>query len=281
MSFAVCGLAATSLAAAETLVLPAASEWQYREFEDRCRASREFGDGEDRTMLWIEQGGLEPIYNLTLIGRPLRHPYGGGVHVQFGQQPEFIRSYIAAQSSKGRPVLTMYGVTVVQPRLERDEDSPAPDLGFEIGDANDITTLDLRTSIVQPIRLKIGPMLEPLGVLGLCGAKISGILTDAGRPLTAEAKPPVPIDSDQWLTAADYPAYLVRSGMEGNIHIRLTVNREGRASSCFVIESNKPQLFDDAVCLGVLRRARFEPARNAKGEPVPSYYSYAVSFTVS
>ncbi|WP_157696461.1 energy transducer TonB [Porphyrobacter sp. CACIAM 03H1] len=267
--------------AAERLLLEPASPWQLREYEDRCRASREFGEGEQRTTLWIEQGGLEPIYNVTLIGQPLRNPYGAGIHVRFGENPEFIRSYIAAESSKGRPVLTMYGVTVRQPKMQRDGDEEAPDLGFDIGDANAITTLDLRTSIRQPIRLAIGPMLETFGVLGLCGAKLSGILSEAGRPLTGEAKPPVAIKPDSWLTAVDYPGWLARAQMEGRVTVRLTVDREGRASSCFVTESNKPQLFDDAVCLGLMKRARFEPARNAAGEPVASYYFHGISFTMS
>ena len=269
-------------AAAETLVLAPTSEWRFREYEDKCRASRSFGTGEDATTLWIEQGGVEPLYNLTLIGRPLRNPYGNGVHVRFGEQPEFIRSYIAAKSSKGRPVLTMYGVTVSQPdELARDIDSAAPAIGFDIGDANAITTLDLRTSIPQPLRLELGPMLEPFGTLGLCGAKLSAILSEAGRPLNGEAKPPVPIAPDTWLTSADYPAYLVRAEMEGRLLIRITVNREGKPSSCFVTQSNKPQLFDDTVCLGVLKRARFEPARNAQDEPVASYYFYAITFKLS
>lgn len=274
-------LAASAAAAAETLVMAPASDWQFREFEDRCRASRDFGEGENRTTLWIEQGGVEPNFNLTLIGRPLRNPYGGGVHIRFGEEPEFIRSYITAKSSKGRPVLTMYGLTTSQPQLEREGGSPVPGTGFDVGKAGKITTLSLRTSIVQPIRLELGSMLEPFGVLGLCGAKLSGVLSEAGRPLTGEATPPVAIDSDSWLKPSDYPAYLVNAGMEGRVLVRITVNRAGKASSCFVTESNKPQLFDDAVCLGVLKRARFDPARNAKGEPVASYFFYEVNFTIS
>ncbi len=102
-------------AKADDLVLAPSTEWRYREFDDRCRASRVFGAEEDRTTLWIEQGGEESIYNLTLIGRPLRNPYGRGVRIQFGEDPEIIRSFIPATSSRGRPVMRMYGVTVIQP----------------------------------------------------------------------------------------------------------------------------------------------------------------------
>lgn len=274
-SAALCG---APVQADDRLTLSPSSDWRFREYEDRCRASRAFGEGKNRTTLWIEQGGAEPNYNLTLIGRPMRHPYGAGIHIQFGDEPETIRSYISAKSSKGRPVLRMYGVNFVQPRLEKDEDSPAPAVGVNAERLDAIDALRLRSAIPEPIELETGSMSEPYAFLNICGAKLGALLSEAGRPLSSEASPPVPIDSDDWLRNKDYPAYLARARMEGVLTARLTVSKTGKTSSCFVVESNKPQLFDDAVCLGLMRRARFEPALDASGEPVPSYFFYTVTF---
>ncbi|WP_299195615.1 TonB family protein [uncultured Erythrobacter sp.] len=280
----IAGLAASSPAPAHAedgLTLEPSSDWRLREYEDRCRVSRSFGEGEDRTTLWIEQGGQEPNYNVTLIGRPLRHPYGGGVHIQFGEQPEAIRSYISAESSRGRPVLMMYGVMLapLDPELERGEDIAPTDLAFDHELAESIETLRMRTSIVEPLRLELGPMGEPLAFLNQCGLKISALLSEAGRALTGEATPPIPIESARdWIRDGDYPNYLIAAQMQGRLTVRLTVNAAGRPSSCFVTQSNKPQLFDDAVCLNLMKRAEFEPARNAAGEPVASYYFTNVTF---
>ena len=286
LSAAAMGLAgavfpSVSVQAEEGLTLSPSSEWRFREYDDRCRASRTFGEGKNLTTLWIEQGGEETNYNLTLIGRPLRHPYGGGVRIQFGDEPETIRSYISAKSSKDRPVLRMYGVTLVQPQLEKDKDSAAPDISIDAERLDAIDTLRMRTSIVEPLQLQIGSMSEPYAFLNICGAKLSVLLSEAARPLSKEASPPVAIDSDEWLRSRDYPPYLVQAGMGGKLTARLTVNKAGKASSCYVIETNKPQLFDDAVCLGLMRRARFEPARDASGDPVASYFFYAVTFEVT
>jgi TonB family protein len=271
--------AAPSPASAEDrLVLAPAGDWQFSEYDDRCRVAREFGAGEDRTTLWIEQGGIEPNYNVTLIGRPLRHPYGGGVHVRFGDEPEFIRSYVSAKSSRGRPVLMMYGLRINRERPERGQVRKGNEMEFDIGRAADVTSLNLRTSIVQPLSLEMGPMVEPLGFLGLCGAKLSGILSEAGRALTGEAAPPEPIKPDRWLSRGDYPRYLARANMGGELVVRLTVNQQGRASSCFVTGSDAQQLFDDTVCLKLMQRATFRPARNATGKPVASYYFHEVEF---
>lgn len=262
----------------DELTLAPSAEWRFREYDDRCRASRTFGEGKDRTTLWIEQGGEDSNYNLTLIGRPLRHPYGPGIHIRFGDEPETIRSYISAKSSKGRPVLRMYGVNFVQPEMEKGQSNPTPDLSVDAARLDAIDSLSLRSAIVKPIQLKIGSMSEPYAFLNICGAKLSVLLSEAGRPLSAEARPPTPIDPEDWLRDKDYPAYLARARMEGELSVRITVNTAGKASSCFVVESNKPQLFDDTVCLGLMRRARFEPALNASGEAVPSYYFYKVTF---
>lgn len=274
--------------AGDGLTLSPSTEWRLREYEDRCRASRVFGEGRDRTTLWIEQGGTESNFNLTLIGRPLRHPYGGGVHVQFGEEPEIIRSYLSARSSRGRPVLTMFGVAISQPAMQRGLDGSV-DLSnldhmraaMDRARAGSITTLRLRTSIVEPIELHLGSLAEPLAFLDECGARLGVLLTEAGRALTPEATPPVALgDAEDWLTLRDFPGYLAKQHISGEITVRLTVNKNGDARSCFVVESNRPQLFDDAVCLGLLKRAEFEPARNAQGEPVASYYFYKQTFTV-
>ncbi len=270
--------------AQDYLTLEASSDWRLREYDDRCRASRRFGEGENSTTVWIEQGGTESNFNLTLIGRPLRHPYGRGVHVQFGEEREMVRSYISTESSKGRPVLTMFGVNMVQPEMDMDAENEEQnkhanqiDAVMQKARAGSITTLRLRTSIVEPIELRLGPLTEPLAFLDQCGARLGAVLTEAGRPLSSEAFPPVAIDSDEWLRSEDYPPYLVAAGMEGRMSVRLTVNAAGRASSCFVIGSSRPQLFDDAFCLGLLKRARFEPARAANGDAVASYYFFNVT----
>ncbi|MGB3807554.1 MAG: TonB family protein [Erythrobacter sp.] len=268
--------------AGEQLVLSPSSEWHFQEFDDRCRASREFGAGEDRTTLWIEQGGIEANYNLTFLGRPLRNPYGNGVHIQFGDEPEFVRSYITAESSQGRPVLRMYGVTIDGPDEPQDEelDSAEAAAGIDMTRAGMIDRVKLRTSIAQPIELELGSMTVPFGFLGMCGAKLSDVLSEAGRALTGEASPPTAIDDGNWLSPADYPRYLVRYQIGAEIGVRLTVNARGKATSCIVTNSNRPQLFDDAVCLGLMKRAKFEPARNAKGKPVASYFSINIVFSV-
>ena len=260
----------------QVLTLAPASEWKLREYPDKCRASRVFGEGEERTTLWIDQGGREPSYNVTMIGEPLKNSYGNAVRLQFGDEPESLRSYIRAKSSKGRPVITMYGVALSPPKLDPKTEAEVSEIGSAREQA--ITELRLSESIRKPIKLETGPMAAPLGFLRGCAEQLGIALARASRSAGGKSKPPRPLGEEMWLTAADYPQYLIRAEMEGRVEFRLTVNEKGRPSDCHVRAADRPQLFDDAVCLGLMKRARFRAALNTEGTPTASYFYSSVRF---
>lgn len=77
---------------------------------------------------------------------------------------------------------------------------------------------------------------------------------------------------------ADYPARMLTSRNQGNVHYRLMISEEGKPTACHIQESTRPKDFDDAVCAAVMKRARFHPALDATGKPVPSYWAQTVAF---
>lgn len=272
-------LGAVEISAREPLVLDASSGWDFRERPNFCRASRTFGSGEDAGTLWIERGGTEPTFNLTFMGRPFRHPKGGGIYVRFGGEPEFIRSYLALETSRGDPVVRMYGVLLSLPEFDRDLDSVVT---VEQPDADTIKAIDslhLRGSIVKPVVLETGSLGPAFEFLERCTSKLAVRHTSAGRAILGEASAPVPIEPEDWIKRHHYPNYLATARMQGWVSVRMSVNAEGRPSSCFVTQASKPQLFDDAVCGTLMHRARFEPARDAYGEPIDSFVEYKQSFS--
>ncbi len=42
--------------------------------------------------------------------------------------------------------------------------------------------------------------------------------------------------------------------------------------SAFALAMQNKKKFDDATCAALMRRVRFTPALDAKGQPVPSFY---------
>ena len=70
-------------------------------------------------------------------------------------------------------------------------------------------------------------------------------------------------------SADDYPAEAQRNGEEGTVQVALSVEPNGKVSACTIIRSSNHESLDRATCSILQRRARFLPARDAAGRPVP------------
>ncbi len=67
----------------------------------------------------------------------------------------------------------------------------------------------------------------------------------------------------------DYPAAALRGSDQGTTRYRFEINPEGRVSRCTITASSGSTPLDRAACLIVTSRARFAPARDSAGRPVP------------
>lgn len=65
---------------------------------------------------------------------------------------------------------------------------------------------------------------------------------------------------------ADYPDAAERARAEGIVFVHFTVDTNGRASRCRVIESSGNADLDTTTCRLIERRYRFRPARDARGK---------------
>ena len=75
----------------------------------------------DLHSLRLYKGGVDATFNLTLFGQPVRNPQGNIISLRFGPgQDAFGRTYIAATSSKGRPVIVLYGASYAA-TIEKEE----------------------------------------------------------------------------------------------------------------------------------------------------------------
>ena len=65
----------------------------------------------------------------------------------------------------------------------------------------------------------------------------------------------------------DYPAAAVRNREQGPVAFSLAVGADGRPTACSVTESSGSAILDSTTCRLLMMRARFEPARDARGRP--------------
>ena len=88
---------------------------------------------------------------------------------------------------------------------------------------------------------------------------------DPSEPVV-RARPLAPLASI--ITADDYPAAALRAEAEGRVRVRLQISRRGRVTGCAVLASSGYSVLDAATCRIFTERARFVPARNARGRSV-------------
>jgi TonB family protein len=83
-----------------------------------------------------------------------------------------------------------------------------------------------------------------------------------------------------WVTTNDYPSIALRSEMEGTSGFRLTISPAGLITNCTITASSGSPPLDEATCVNVTRRARFDPALDEKGKPIMGTYSSRVRWQI-
>ena len=74
----------------------------------------------------------------------------------------------------------------------------------------------------------------------------------------------------------EYPALAQRRGVEGFVTLRLRVDERGRVQNAVVVDSQPPDVFDQAA-LRTVRSYRFSPARRGD-EAVPTTLQQTIRF---
>lgn len=81
------------------------------------------------------------------------------------------------------------------------------------------------------------------------------------------AAPVVPLPS--LFSGDDYPAAALRAEQEGMVLFRMKIDKNGRVAACDILSSSGSSSLDSTTCRLISARAKFHPARNAKGKKVP------------
>lgn len=83
-----------------------------------------------------------------------------------------------------------------------------------------------------------------------------------------------------WVTSADYPVAAILEGLEGTTVFRLHYNADGRPYRCELNGSSGHDVLDEQTCKLLLRRARFTPGRDAKGQAVGGIYNNRIRWNL-
>ncbi|CCA94311.1 MULTISPECIES: energy transducer TonB [unclassified Novosphingobium] len=102
-------------------------------------------------------------------------------------------------------------------------------------------------------------------------------------PPPSKSKGATPKGMNSWAARiqANYPTRAAREEREGRVGVRVSINADGRVSSCSVTSSSGSPDLDEAACDGMTRYARFNPALDTAGNPTTDTYSTAIVYKLN
>jgi hypothetical protein len=276
--------------AKEPLSLKPTSAWHIDYADDRCRLARQFGAGDEQVYAFFDRYGPTEYFRLTLAGKPVKTPIEkADATLQFGPT-EAEQKIMTWNGNLGKmPALIFANSIRLAPATAAEFAAATKSDKDEwidfapIGEARQkaIKYLTVGKPLRRAVTLETGPMRAPFMALDKCIDNLMttwGIDTEKHKVLTRKATPQQ--SPGKWVVSSDYPLDMLSSGQPAIVEFRLSVGPDGTPTACHIQSTTRPKEFDDAVCKSVMRRARFDPALDAAGKPLASYYRNTVRFQI-
>jgi len=280
--------------AKEPLRLKPSSKWNVHYAEDSCRMGRSFGEGDQKVTMIIDRFEPSDWLKMSFVGKPAdTFKFDGDAQIRFGPNEEWQEvPFFPATLADKTPSLILRHSFRIGPRSDAEiatyeaAEKAGTDEAFIWSTITPereaaVTFVEVKRPARQPFVLETGSMGAPFAALRKCNDELLlhwGI--DVARHATL-SRTVVPKEKpSRWMRSADYPVQMIVEGKRAIVQFRLNVDATGKPTACNIQQSTRPKAFDDAVCRGLMKRATFEPALDAEGKPLASYYINTVVFQI-
>ena len=78
----------------------------------------------------------------------------------------------------------------------------------------------------------------------------------------------------------NYSNRMLWLGRQAHVRVRLDVDATGMPIGCHIQNAFNNEHFEEEACETLLKKARFEPALDAAGEPIASYWGKVIIYTI-
>lgn len=118
--------------------------------------------------------------------------------------------------------------------------------------------------------------IRPNRTLWAAGALGAGLIV----AVPSQASGPEPLSPESWLTVDDNSPEATRLALDGTVTVQLAVSADGRVTGCSLVKSSGHDILDEHTCKVLSSRARFKPATDAAGRPVPGTFNHSMTWQV-
>jgi hypothetical protein len=273
--------ACPALAADEPRALEPAGDWIVDGGDESCALRRAFGSDEERATFRLQT--FQPgsgRYLAQLWGKPLPDRRDGAIEFERSFEPDskaLATGGILSTTQGGHMVTFPTSLARTAEIEAATGDSPSP-FGPDEAREAEVNAFVIKFSRGKPLRLHLGSMAEPIARLRRCAEELPAKWGLDPASQARLSRHPVPIDMGKWLGAGTYPFNLLMSYRSAIVQVRLMVDAQGAPTDCKIQSPPGNPGAGVIACREILKAARFEPALDAQGAPVPSYYSVAIIY---
>ena len=271
--------------------------WQLDMAENKWRMARAFGSEDEKTLFLLEQWDPSAEVGWIVTGPAVgKFKNRSSAVYAFGPGGDADKFDVVASTfgDFGTAVRSYSSIAFNPDKAEADErnedeerDYAADPRGLPHLDADGaegITYLDIGGRTPNEVRLLLGDMKKPLEAMNICMANLVehwGFDVEEQRSVVTPPKPRN-LDSVTRLIVKEYPLKALRRGAQADFHLRLTVDPDGSVSHCAMINQTTADNFDPRrhPCTIFTERAEFEPATDAGGKALPSFYNTRILYRI-
>ncbi len=284
--------AVPQVAASKTpTVLAPAGAWTLDYAPERCSLVRRFGDDKKSVVLQIDSYGSRRQFRVLVSGDyvPSSNRPSGEIDYKFTPDQDYRRNQPALLGKSGKSNASSFGASFLPADIAHEDISEMsreeifrrgaePEvIQPEFEQATDSMTL--RLGRWQEIDLRLGKMDKPLTALRAC---VDDLYTSWGidpELQRSRTRSPIPDMKSVKKVMDHYPPQMVYGGMSAYLSVRIMVDAQGQASSCVVQNESVDKAFKTAVCDNLANH--FEPALDADGKPMASFYQTSVIYLIN
>lgn len=274
-------------------VFEPSSPWHLDGSEERCRLARRFGEGESSLMLFMEMHEPSAYVDIMLAGPAMdKIRSRQAVSLVFGDLPPItVEKYTIGSLEGSGTALMTSGVSFEAPETEPkiESDGPWEDTLYEEsglpGAASErfvgVESLSVMQGDKFRATIRMPNFHTALEAFDICtenfvtfwGLDLEKHKTRIRGPKWKNLKPVVRRIQQR------YPAAALRAGEQGIVRFRVLVDEAGRVTDCQQSDATLLDKLDSPICRE-MQRAQFDPALDAEGKPMRSYYASKVRYVL-
>jgi hypothetical protein len=243
--------------------------------DDYCRLVRTFSNGKDEISLALERTQPGAFLRVLLVGDGVT-TFRGADQIGYTFPPsgsERETRYVRSETADGKQFLSFDPLTLAPFAFTPGAPPPPYSRENELDAARGINALALDKGLTSPVRFETGSLKAPVEVMQACADDLLvvwGLDVEKHKTMTAgPISDPAP--------GGVLPQGTIPFGEFGKLggganQVRLLIGADGKPTSCTIYSPSLSETLNQRICSLVMEKATFQPAKDAAGQAMASYW---------